>query len=126
MGLKYNKQTKKLISGLLIGVLLIVLISKLIEPSNHRLAYLEKTNATVLNLNNFGLDKNDNQMETQFGIPVYEESESREEDTTKSKLNMPDMPDMPEVPCSAADGGGAVCDDPGGGYYCDGETCKEE
>ena len=40
--------------------------------------------------------------------------------------DMPDMPDMPEVPCSAADGGGAVCDDPGGGYYCDGETCKEE
>lgn len=76
---KFDKQTENLVSGILIGLLFMMLLSKLLEPNNHRMAYLEKTKEKVLNSQNYGIDLNNNQMVSDLGVPMYADKDDEEE-----------------------------------------------
>ena len=77
--LKFDKQTENLMFGILIGLLFMMLMSKLLEPNDHRMAYLEETKGNVLNSKNYGIGINNNQMVSDLGIPMYADEDDEEE-----------------------------------------------
>tara|TARA_Y100000389_G_C17369988_1_gene468472 strand:- start:18 stop:368 length:351 start_codon:yes stop_codon:yes gene_type:complete len=92
---KYNRNARKMIMGILLGLLIMTLLLKMSAPLDHRMVYLGENNADALNMAGYGLDNNNKQLESQFGIPMFEKKSDEKGDAqqndTEIVLKVPDM-----------------------------------